>query len=178
MADPETTTEEWRPVPVPFFAEAYSVSNMGRVRQELRRGGTRPGLILKAPPDEDGYARVALSFNGRRAAKGVHQLVAGAFLGPTPEGFTVDHRDGIKGNNRADNFRFLTSGDNRRAGVALGLVCNGERCHSAVFDEATVRSIRMRSAAGEGNASIARSVGVTPRAIKKIVLRLSWKHVD
>lgn len=175
MAEPDLT-EEWRPVPIPEFAEAYSVSNLGRVRQELRRGGTRPGLIL-AGGISDGYLNVTLSYSGRQRTAFVHQLVAAVFVGATPEGLEIDHRDGNKLNNRAPNFRFVTSGENSRAAASLGLMCHGERCHSAVFQEADVRAIRARAESGESIAAIARALDVTPRAILKIVRRLSWKHV-
>ncbi len=53
----------------------------------------------------------------------------------------------------------------------------GERNGKAVLTENDVRSVRIRVAAGESPASIAREYGVKQPAIGKIVTRRTWKHV-
>jgi len=53
----------------------------------------------------------------------------------------------------------------------------GERNGKAVLTEDDVRSVRVRVAAAESPASIAREYGVKQPAIGKIVARRTWKHV-
>lgn len=182
MATINNTTEEWRPVTIHRYAHLYSVSSLGRIRSEERLDPNRrsPRIlkrrILVAPPDQDGYRRVILIDDGDRMTAGIHVLVAAAFIGERPHGMTVDHVNGIKSDNRAVNLRYLSPGDNTRAASGLGLMCHGERCHSARLTAADVVSIRKRFADGEEQAALAREHGITPRAITKVVRRLSWRH--
>lgn len=78
--------EEWRPIP--GFEGYYSVSDLGCVRSERRvvkhaRMGTNTirERILKASPNNKGYRRVSLQRKGVILERGVHQVVALAFIG-------------------------------------------------------------------------------------------------
>lgn len=51
----------------------------------------------------------------------VARLVAITFLGAPPEGYTVNHIDGNRFNNRIDNLEWLSLADNIRHGFATGL---------------------------------------------------------
>lgn len=44
----------------------------------------------------------------------VHSLVAEAFLGPRPYGYDIDHVNGTKTDNRAENLRYVTHQDNMK----------------------------------------------------------------
>jgi len=59
----------------------------------------------------------------------------------------------------------------------LSLCHRGERNGKAVLTEDDVRSIRIRAASGESQASLSREYGVKKPAIDKIVNRRTWKHV-
>lgn len=99
--------EEWRPVV--GFEGRYEVSNQGRVRSLLRR--RRPILRLFTKPE--GYVHVCLLDHGRQCTRYVHRLVAEAFC-PQVDGDQVNHLDGDKGNNRADNLEWCTPAENSR----------------------------------------------------------------
>lgn len=87
------------------------VSNTGKVRSLLL------DREIKAFVSNRGYLRVALCKGKRKRYVHVHRLVAEAFI-PNPNGYdTVDHIDGNKLNNNADNLQWLSRGDNiRKAG--------------------------------------------------------------
>lgn len=89
--------ELWRPV---RSNPNYSVSSLGRVcRTTPGKGVKKPGL-LKIHRDRGGYCWAALGENAGRIVHGyVATLVAGAFIGPCPPGFEVDHKDGNQENN-------------------------------------------------------------------------------
>lgn len=72
---------------------------------------------LKTHLTNRGYKRVNLSKNKIVKCVHVHRLVAEAFIS-NPNGYdTVDHIDGNKLNNNADNLQWLSRGDNiRKAG--------------------------------------------------------------
>lgn len=87
------------------------VSNTGKVRSLLLDREIKPFISNR------GYLRVPLCKDGKIKNAHVHRLVAEAFI-PNPNGYdTVDHIDGNKLNNNADNLQWLSRGDNiRKAG--------------------------------------------------------------
>lgn len=100
----------------------YQVSNMGRVRSVDRvvtqqgRGkafdGHRKGKILKQREQNSGYYIVQLCKGGKYKAKTVHRIVAEEFLQKDIEKTDVNHKDGDKKNNRADNLEWCSKSEN------------------------------------------------------------------
>lgn len=79
----------------------YEVSDMGNVRR------INKDRILKLSPNNSGYYAV---YVGKREF--VHRLVAMAFI-PNPEGKAeVNHKNGIKTDNRASNLEWVTRSEN------------------------------------------------------------------
>lgn len=92
----------------------YKVTNTGRVR---RNGVDRD----KATRDRDGYPMVDLYKDGCRRTRGVHQLVAEAFI-PNPEHKPeVNHKDGNKHNNHVSNLEWVTKKENCEHAWKTGL---------------------------------------------------------
>ena len=91
----------------------YQVSNRGRIKSFKR---TSP-RILKTFINNKGYQRVALMSDDKKSKRMlVSRVVANAFCDkPADDCDTVDHIDGDKLNNNADNLRWMTSADNTRA---------------------------------------------------------------
>ncbi len=94
----------------------YQASSFGNIRSIDRvvpRGNnylTLKGKVLKQHLGNHGYLTVSPSLDGRNRRKTVHRLVAEAFCGVSK--LTVDHVDGNKLNNRADNLEFVTKREN------------------------------------------------------------------
>ena len=61
------------------------------------------------------YKYVVFANNKRRKKFLVHRLIYEAFNGKIPEGYTIDHIDLDKTNNRVDNLRWLSRADNVKA---------------------------------------------------------------
>lgn len=111
MAEPEDSTEEWRPIP---FAPAYLVSSHGRVKG-------RRGRLLSPFINRDGYEMYSLWLNETRLKRGTHVLVCTTFNGERPPGnWHCAHADGDKMNNRPENLRWATAKENAQDGLRLG----------------------------------------------------------
>lgn len=98
----------------------YEVSNLGNVRSILRRvqcgpktaTGTRiVGGVLIRPfiSKSTGYFQVSLSKKKRMS---VHRLVAKAFCDGYFDGAYVNHKNGIRTDNRAENLEWCTHAEN------------------------------------------------------------------
>lgn len=94
-----------------------SVSNHGKLK--LGRGN-----ITKGSLDKDGYLKVRLTCNdGKVCSFGAHRLVAQAFIENTDtEATMVNHRNGIKADNRVENLEWVTNTQNLRHAHENGLI--------------------------------------------------------
>lgn len=157
----EKACEVWKPI----FDGRYEVSNHGRLRRGER--------ILNPATNQFGYLRASIWVNGKRLDPFVHRLVAEAFLGPIPEGKTVDHINENKTNNRADNLQFLTRGDNaRKSNLRVG-----EDHPLSKLDDSKVRRIRARRSDGWSYPMIATEIGCSPSIVADVCKKRRWAHV-
>jgi hypothetical protein len=62
--------------------------------------------------DEDGYVRVAVYWNGKRYLRRAHRLIWAMVTGEYPVE-EIDHWNGVKADNRWDNLREATRGNNQ-----------------------------------------------------------------
>lgn len=174
--------EEWRPVV--GYEGWYEVSSLGRVRRVAPGHGTHVGRILKSSDDSHGYPHVILSSKGYRSCK-VHRLVAEAFLGPAAKQ-EVNHKNGIKSDNRLSNLEWVTHCRNMEHASAIALWTppglRGEQHGMAKLTEAQVREIRALGAAGckkkdVTGRELARRFGVSVSTISVILTGKKWQHV-
>ncbi len=149
----------------------YEASSMGRVRN------SRTGYILKPCDDKYGYFLVTLCDSGNQVTRTVHRLVSRTFLGGKPDGYVVNHMDGRKHNNGADNLEYVTPAENERHAVDMGLKARGERNNKAKLTEDDVRSIRDLYKGGLTQVELGKMYGMSHRGIGHVVNRKNWKHV-
>ncbi len=162
----------------------YAISTQGRVRRLTKGRGARRGGILKPQRGGGGYRQVALTAGGKPATRKVHQLVAAAFLWWPRDGLEVNHKNGIKTDNRLANLELVTKSENQRHAYRTGLrVPNrfvtqvGEQVHNAKLCDDSVREIRTLKASGMSQRAIGDRMGVHHATIGRVLAGRTWAHV-
>lgn len=100
---------------IPGYEGLYQVSNFGNVISLQSRWGLRkkPRKVCDTS-DSRGYRQLSLSKNNKNRLFKIHQLVAMAFLGHTPDGHNteINHIDENKINNHVSNLQILKKDGN------------------------------------------------------------------
>ena len=94
----------------------YEVSDLGRLRRVAPGKNAKIGAIRRLTVSPNGYASTTV-FLGDRAPRTahLHRLVALTFLGDPPPGKPqVNHKNGIKTDNRASNLEWVSQSENMR----------------------------------------------------------------
>lgn len=127
--------------------------------------------------DSSGY----LQIDGRTRGLGIqsaHQLVWRAARGPIPNGCEINHKNGIKTDNRISNLEAITHQDNILHAYRTGLKSNqGDRHPSRKLSSTDVREIRRLHAAGTTARELSNRFGVTIQTIHHIKSRKTWAHL-
>jgi hypothetical protein len=171
-----STAEVWKTIE---DCPAYSVSNHGRVRRDSWAAHQTLTGVLKPYRNSYGYLQVDLRHNGKRLHGSVGRLVAHAFLDPDPKRKEVNHKDGIKANNRSDNLEWATRSENMRHAYLTGLKrgLEGEASGSAKLTAEQVKAIRCLLELGHPPAVIGALFSVTAVCIRHIRRGKTWSSV-
>lgn len=189
----------------------YEVSSLGNVRRGRTVppacGSTFVGKVLKPGMTHDGYRRVALSRDGVVRHFTVHRLVAFAFLVRPAGEVEVNHKSGIKADNRPENLEWCSNAHNQRHATVNGLrpsgdrhglrmrpwraargdrhssrthperVARGERQKKAKLTDAKVLELRKLRSKGWKLVPLARRFGVSVAVVSKVSIGETWAHV-
>lgn len=173
-ADEYIDGEEWRPVA--WNPDRYYVSNMGRIYTN-GASGVRPH-IMSGRISNSGYVLINLNKDNDRIATTVHRIVAEAFCdGRTEDRSDVNHKNGIKTDNRAENLEWVTKSENMLHSFRV----LGRERHSGIPSKTRKLTNEQALAVLHDNralAEIAQDYGVTPRVISLIKRRKSYREID
>ncbi len=113
--------EEWRDII--GYEGLYQISNIGRIKTLSKFAGrsNRKEKIMKQSFNSKGYLHIVLSKNNISQTCRVNRLVALNFISNPDNLPQVNHKDGIKANNRVDNLEWCTSKYNVNHSIYTGL---------------------------------------------------------
>ena len=165
----------------------YQVSNWGRVRSLDRfvnaKGNSKEfkkGIIFKLSKTRKGYLCATLS-NGHAKKKTVHRLVAQAFIPNPMNKPQVNHIDGNKINNKADNLEWVTGKENVWHAVNNKLMygLSGQYNSQAKLTNEQAEQIRKEYipySKEYNQCGLARKYGVSQCAIYRIIHNKRYKE--
>ena len=147
-----------------FTLDDYEITRQGEVINK-KWGGRK----VKPQPNGKGYLRVHIA--GKMYF--VHRLVAEKYV-PNPDGKPqVNHKDGNKLNNNADNLEWVTNQENRNHAINNDLHLKGEKCPWSKLTQKQVDFIRNHPEIK--NVELARAFGVHHKTISAVKNYRSWK---
>lgn len=172
--------EHWKPLA--RWEGIYEISDLGRIKRIDNNNCAKAGHIMR-PSNVNGYAAVRLRYKGRTERSLVHLHVLESFIGSRPTGMQINHKNGVRNDNRLENLEYCTPQQNiQHAYNVLNRTRKGAKgeanAKSKLTDEQVTTIRRLYSGGGRSQQSIADEFGVTQTMISKIVLKQFWKHLD
>lgn len=182
--------EKW--VEVTEKGVTFLVSNMGSVKTPARehtytrsRNGkqqtiqrVRKAIEYTPQSHHTGYQEIALRQNGVRTRIMLHRLVALAFVDGYADGLCVNHINGKKADNRAENLEWVSFGRNTQHAWETGLVnLHGENQPTHKLTSKQVVYIRRLLRQGITPHTLSVIAGVSAAIIYLIRDNKRWKGV-
>ena len=167
----QTYKEIWKDVP--NYEGLYQVSNLGRVKSLNYSRGSKEKM-LKPKPNGNGYYYISLYKNRTPKNKYIHRLVTLAFYGESK--LTVNHKNGIKSDNRLDNLEYRTQSENNQHAYDTGLKARGESHVQSKLTDAEARKIKYEHH-GMTQKDIAKIYGIAQALVSRIRSGKYRKHI-
>lgn len=177
----DADAEIWKPFP--DWPE-YEVSSVGRYRsldRVVMRGNGRcqtiKGRIMKPNKHRDGYLQAQLQCVGEKNKKvRLHQAVYRAFVGEIPDGFDINHKNGIKHDNRISNLETCTRAENiQHARDVLGKVGTQKLQRDQVE---RIKALHAFNSKVYSRKALAAFHGVDTRTVSNIKTGTRWSDVE
>lgn len=156
--------EVWKPLP--GYETKYLISNMGQLWSIKRK------KVRRLRVNRYGYLTFSISEKVTHGTMTIHKAVMLTFVGVRPPDAQVNHKNGVKADNRLSNLEYCTLAENMRHRREV-------LKHDKSLNEHAVKEIRRRYAEGGiSQVQLAKEYGVSQPTISSTLKRAIWKHVE
>ena len=154
------------------------VKSLGRLVKTSRGNRMTQEKIIGFGFESNGYKISRLYKNGVQKAIKTHRLVAIAFIQNPDNKPEVNHKDGVKTNNFKGNLEWMTSSENTRHAVKMGLHTGkiGQKHHSSKISEKDAIFIKYESN-GFTSDELVEKYNITRVQVNAIRSGRAWKHI-
>ena len=169
----------------------FEIDSDGRIWRTAKRTGRGwhgPGTVLRPClrvrgeyRTQQGYLCVTITVVGHRTATGAHRIVWSRLNGRIPKGLTINHKNGVKDDNRPQNLELATYSEQRRHALdVLNVNRNhptGSKHPKTHLMESDVIEMRLMREGGVMVKTIAEKYSMNPKAVSAICHRRTWTHI-
>lgn len=154
----------------------YDISSFGKVKSKTRKWKISNDSEIAQNLNKDGYLTVHLSKFGVAKRFMVHRLVCLSFIANPKNKSEVNHKNGIKTDNRLENLEWATSSENKKHAFDTGLQVSkkGILHPKSKLSEKDVLEIRDSN---DKIKNISKKYGIGIRQVFAIRSKKYWKHL-
>jgi hypothetical protein len=160
---------------IPEFDGFYKIDRNGNIKSIKRTGQWVENKILSPAISKDGYHFVCLNKNGVSKREAVHRLVAKTFLPNTRKAPEVNHKNGIKTDNRVGNLEWVTRSENKFHAYKHGLrkPIVGSKHGMSKLKDVDILDIRTSRDSAK---SLATKFDINVSTVYSIIRGRYWRH--
>lgn len=175
---------------IPATNNLYEVSNLGNIKRVPSlvpnniNGGQRKvgGQLLSQKTKSNQYKEVCLYIKPNISTMMyVHRAVASAFIGEIPEGFVINHKNGVKSNNNLENLEIVTYSQNSKhafdTGLSINPIFKGSKHGMAKLTEDVVLKIRDFHNQHKSIDAVINQFSISRGTAANVCYRNTWKHI-
>jgi hypothetical protein len=157
------------------------VSNDGVIKTERVFRKSIRTKVLKQSIDKKGYCRVGVWIDGKLKTLKAHRIVATAFI-PNPENKPqINHKNGIKTDNRVENLEWVTNKENIQHAFGTGLkvatkVFGEQHGHTKTTNEQILEIVK-KVKSGVMLKDVAVEYGLSRSTVTDIMKGNVWSHI-
>lgn len=129
--------------------------------------------------DTSGYVQFTYFVDGRSRIFSAHRTIWEQVNGPIPPGMEVNHKNGVKTDNRISNLELMTHQQNIKHAYENDLKTNrGVHHPRSILNDDKVRELRRLRADGVDALVLAAQFGISRRNVYDVTNRRTWTHVE